>query len=288
MNGEQLEGHPILNRLVFLRQFLAKLKPIHKKLDFQISRLVAVAVKDISEVNWNSQEDPLLMRPNLGVQDTFDDEEDLDDGEQDESFRKEVNRRVSRAMESGYGALDKSQKKALIRAIQSRREKLQDGGDKKQAQFQQFRRNRLLQSNFVKNIENELEDRPTETTPRANIKGVYDPMQDKRDRLDEKNYSKTLLTKQQKKAINKRVERLKAADRVDDFSEVSGIRELLTGQTQGGLAERGAAGKKPGKEQSRPKKSAWQKNEDEEQYDSKRQAKLRRASKIKGKKKGKK
>ncbi len=285
MNGDHLEGHPILDRLVFLRQFLAKLKPIHKKLDFQISRMVAIAVKDISEVNWNNQEDPLLMRPNLGAQDAFDDEEDLDEGEQDEAFQKEVNRRVSRAMESGYGTLDKSQKKALIRAIQSKREKLNDGSEKKQEKFQQFRRNRLLQSNFVKNIENELEDRPTETAPKANIKGVYDPMQDKRDRMDEKNYSKTLLTKEQKKAINKRVERLKAVDRVDDFSEISGIRELLTGKAQGGLSREG---KQPAKDLTKQKKSAWMKNEDEEQYDSKRQAKLRRASKIKGKKKGKK
>ena len=287
MNGDNLEGHPILSRLVFLRQFLAKLKPIHKKLDFQISRMVAIAVKDISEVSWNNQEDPLLMRPNLGLQEALDEEEDLDDGEQDEAFQKEVSRRVGRAMESGYGALDKSQKKALIRAIQSKREKMGGGGADKQAQFQQFRRNRLLQSNFVKNIENELEERPTETMPRANIKGVYDPMQDKRDRMDEKNYTKTMLTKDQKKAINKRVERLKAVDKVDDFSEINGIRELLTGQAQGGLLRRDKDGKKPAAGPAKARKSAWMKNEDEEKYDSKRQAKLRRASKIKGKKKGK-
>lgn len=278
MNGDPIEDHPIIHRLIFFRQFLARLKPIYKKLDFQISRLVSLSNKDISDINWSNQDDPMMMRPNLGIDQMLDDGEHDDIDHDDDEFKKEVDRRVNRAMENGYGKLDKYQKKAMVSAIRAKREKLGQSNDRKSDQFNEFRRKRLLQSNIVKNMENELEERPFETTPRPNIKGVYDPMQDKRDRMDDKNFSNRVLTKEQKKSINKRVERLKAMEKVDDLSEVKGMRELITGKK----IELSSTTSKDKK-----KKNNWIINKDEEKYDSKRQAKLRRSSKIKHKKKAK-
>lgn len=278
MNGDPIEDHPIVHRLIFFRQFLARLKPIYKKLDFQISRLVSLSNKDISDINWSNQDDPMMMRPNLGIDQMLDDGEHDDIDHDDDEFKKEVDRRVNRAMENGYGKLDKYQKKAMVSAIRAKREKLGQSNDRKSDQFNEFRRKRLLQSNIVKNMENELEERPFETTPRPNIKGVYDPMQDKRDRMDDKNFSNRVLTKEQKKSINKRVERLKAMEKVDDLSEVKGMRELITGKK----IELSSTTSKDKK-----KKNNWIINKDEEKYDSKRQAKLRRSSKIKHKKKAK-
>ena len=278
MNGDPIEDHPIIHRLIFFRQFLARLKPIYKKLDFQISRLVSLSNKDISDINWSNQDDPMMMRPNLGIDQMLDDGEHDNIDHDDDEFKKEVDRRVNRAMENGYGKLDKYQKKAMVSAIRAKREKLGQSNDRKSDQFNEFRRKRLLQSNIVKNMENELEERPYETTPRPNIKGVYDPMQDKRDRMDDKNFSNRVLTKEQKKSINKRVERLKAMEKVDDLSEVKGMRELITGKK----IELSSTTSKDKK-----KKNNWIINKDEEKYDSKRQAKLRRSSKIKHKKKAK-
>jgi len=41
--GKALRNHPIIKRLIFLKSLLIKLKPIEKKLDYQISKLLRIA-----------------------------------------------------------------------------------------------------------------------------------------------------------------------------------------------------------------------------------------------------
>lgn len=300
LNGDQIAGHPIIDRLLYLKQVLSKLKPVYKKMDFQISRLVGMAGKKADEINLNNQEDLMMMRPNLAFEDfeggdgamdqEFEDEDDDDRTKISKKVRDRIEKKVDRAMDSGYGEMDKSQKKDFIRAIQEKRERISKE-DRKKEQFSDFKRKRLLGSKFVQDMDNELAQRPHETEKRANINGVYDPMQDKRDKYDESNFSHTVLTKEQKKTINKRVNRIKQQSRVDDLTELDDIGELMgSGKRIFGTKKDKHGGKdglksKPGESK---KRSAWQKNTDEEQYDSKRQSRLKGASKIKGKKKGRK
>lgn len=296
LNGEKIEGSPIIMRLLLLKQFLAKLRPLYKKIDFQISRMLAMAGKDAAELNWNSQEDALMMRPNLAFEDLDEDHGPMDDDEDpmnNPKVRNLIQSRVNRAMENGYSALDKSQKKDLIRAIREKREK-GSKEERKADQFNEFRKKRLLQSNIIKDMQDEMEERPVESERRPNFKGVYDPMQEKRDRMDENQFTRTIFTKDQKKMLNKRVNRLKQQDRIDDMTEIEKIGELIDMQKgvkkdfKFGKKDNGKGKKEHGKDQKGQlkKKSAWMENKDEEKYDSKRQARISRAGKIRHKKKG--
>ena len=95
--------HPIIKRLLFLRQFLLRLKPVFKKLDFQISRYLSMAGKDLAEVGWNQQEDDLLMRPNLAFEDMGDDlGAEVEEDEFDAETRAAISRKVDRALENSY------------------------------------------------------------------------------------------------------------------------------------------------------------------------------------------
>lgn len=279
-----MADHPVVKRLLFLRQFLLRLKPVYKKLDFQVSRYLALAGKDIAEMGWNQQEDALLMRPNLAFEDLGDEDAQVDDDEFDAATKAAIARKVDRAMEMGYQPSSKDDKKSLISAIRAKREKMTKDG-KKDARLDQFRKKRLLQSKLVRDLEDELDERPIESERRPNIAGIYDPMQEERIKTDEKNYTHTVLTKKEKKVINKRVNRLKQISKIDDFTEIQQF-----GQMMSKIAGKGdivtSEGKKLSKQEQykAKKRGGWQANTDEEKYDSKRQAKLRRSGKIKGKK----
>ncbi|KAJ1704145.1 hypothetical protein LUZ63_003924 [Rhynchospora breviuscula] len=73
--GLSIEGHPVVRNLVEIRLFLEKIRPIDKKLDYQIQKLTKAAeggpapdkimISDKKEQNGSqTEEDPLKFRPN--------------------------------------------------------------------------------------------------------------------------------------------------------------------------------------------------------------------------------
>lgn len=251
-----------------------------------------MAGREAGDLALDSQQDVLLMRPNLAFEDLGEDIGPLDDDDEEDlmntpKMKALVQRRVDRAMENGYSSMNKSQKKDLIRAIREKREK-GSNEEKKLQQFNEYRKKKLLQSSAVRDLENDMEERPEETERRPNLKGVYDPMQEKRDRMDENSFTRTILSRDQKKMINKRVNRLKQQDRIDDFSEMEKIGELIDLQSGKQKDIKFKQKAKSGFDEMKKKKRGnWMENKDEEKYDSKRHARVARAGKIKHKKKGK-
>ena len=204
---------------------MLRLKPVYKKLDFQISRYVSLAGRDLAENEWNQQEDLLFMRPNLAFED-MGDPQPVDDDEFDSMTRTAIQRKVDRAMEMAYEPNGKTDKKSLFQAIRDKRDKMSKE-HKKDARLEQFKKKRLLQSNIVRDLEDEIDQRPIESEKRPNIAGVYDPMQEERERTNEKTFDRTVLTKKEKKVVNKRINRLKQLQRIDDFTEIKQFGKLM-------------------------------------------------------------
>lgn len=269
-------------RLLFLRQFLARLKPIYKKLDFQISRMMSLASKDNEEalglLTSNNESDLMYLRPNL---DDLDDEDvDKDDLEIDQKTKDLIKKKAERAISDGYGTMDKKQKKSLIQAIRDKREAMSKD-QKKKIQLEMFKKKRMGDSSLMRELEEEIEELPHETEKRANIAGIYDPLQERRDRMDDNSYTKTMITKKEKKSINKRVQRLKQQQRIDDLTEIQQFSSIISNR---GETEKPRTGKKDtSKDKKRPK--GFIENKDEEKYDSKRQHRMKRSGKLRHKKK---
>jgi hypothetical protein len=40
INGESIKDHPVVSRLIFIKNFLTKLKPISKKIEYQIGKQI--------------------------------------------------------------------------------------------------------------------------------------------------------------------------------------------------------------------------------------------------------
>jgi len=247
----------------------------------QLSSLLSLANRD--EPASNS----FMLQSNLLNEELDGDANGSD--EEDPNLKKLVQQRVNRIMESGNSqALDKQQKQAMIRAIQAKKASGMTGDEKKKAALSKFRDKRTLESNLVREMQDEIEERPMATDRKANIGGVYDPMQEKRQKYEEQNFTRTVLTKVQKKAINKRVERLKQMQNPFDLTEIHQIGEMAAAKFGKGAKPTEPESKgKSVKQVGKNKPQAWPVNKDEEQYDSKRQHRLKRASKL-HKKKGRK
>jgi U3 small nucleolar RNA-associated protein 3 len=86
LNGDSIENHPIIKRLIFLKTFLTKLKPISKKIEYQIGKMIRVSMKskfDDREILQNSSK----SKANLGNFD-LDDEDDEGQELSDEEGKK--------------------------------------------------------------------------------------------------------------------------------------------------------------------------------------------------------
>lgn len=47
--GKPIQNHPIVKRLIYIKSLLLKLKPIEKKLDYQINKLLRVSTSNNSK-----------------------------------------------------------------------------------------------------------------------------------------------------------------------------------------------------------------------------------------------
>jgi len=63
LEGGELEGHPVVDHLTFLRTALDKLKPVETKIKYQIDKLLRA---DTAEGKGKGKADPLKFKPNLG------------------------------------------------------------------------------------------------------------------------------------------------------------------------------------------------------------------------------
>ena len=62
--GKSVSKHPLLSRLVELRTYLEKIRPIEKKMNYQIQKLVTQASKKGENGAGTQEDDPLKFKPN--------------------------------------------------------------------------------------------------------------------------------------------------------------------------------------------------------------------------------
>eukprot|EP01016_Furgasonia_blochmanni_P037508 TRINITY_DN442_c0_g1_i2.p1 TRINITY_DN442_c0_g1~~TRINITY_DN442_c0_g1_i2.p1 ORF type:complete len:303 (-),score=80.32 TRINITY_DN442_c0_g1_i2:666-1574(-) len=63
--GRFIKDHPVIKRLIYLKTLMTKLKPIDKKLEYQISKLLRLASKEQeAEDGKRKTSDPLSFKPN--------------------------------------------------------------------------------------------------------------------------------------------------------------------------------------------------------------------------------
>jgi len=178
INGKQLSGEPCIEHLVEIRTILSKIRPIEKKLKYQIDKYVKMATPDIK----NTEQHALSFKPNiesLGGNDVEESEEEAD---------------------------NESEKKSDV-YVPPKITAVHYDGDKmsKEEKKLENARKRSLNSNLLADMREEFGDEPTEISD-----GRYRSMQqklkakmDEREQYEESTLKRLMVSKKDKEMKRK-------------------------------------------------------------------------------------
>lgn len=173
VEGKPISGDPCIEHLVEIRTILSKIKPIEKKLKYQIDKYVKMAAPDVK----NTEQNALSFKPNIDNLGGNDDGESEDDVEKDNEEKSDVYvpPKITAVPYDG----DK---------ISREEKKLQNA------------RQRSLQSNLLADMREEFGEEPLEISD-----GRYRSMQqkikvkmDEREQYEEANLRRLTVTKKDK------------------------------------------------------------------------------------------
>lgn len=66
--GKPIHDHPIIKRLIYLKSLLLKLKPVEKKLDYQINKLLRMGSMDLKTIKKDEKEHKIKSGPSLAAE----------------------------------------------------------------------------------------------------------------------------------------------------------------------------------------------------------------------------
>lgn len=163
VRGEDISHFDFVNRIVENRIVLEKIRPLEKKLQYQIDKILQMA-DDVTA------DDPLNLKPNL---DNLDDDDDAGDSEEEDDTN---------------AAGDKKYVPPHIAAVQFEEEE-------KDVKRQKERERLLKKSSMLKDVMEEMTDDPIEIT--NEFKSKHDKERTDRERYEFDNYKRITLTKKQ-------------------------------------------------------------------------------------------
>lgn len=178
--GKRVEGDPSIERLVENRTVLEKMRPIEKKLKYQIDKYLKVA-----DNGYIPENDPLHFKPNLDALDQDLDEDDSNEDEDGERTKGGFRKYVAPRHVPAY--FDDNDPTNLEKDESAKREK------------------RMLSKGLIEELKRQHLDTPEEEYNLEAIKQSRQAAIDReRTRFEEENFIRLPVTKQDKKDRRKR------------------------------------------------------------------------------------
>eukprot|EP01147_Barroeca_monosierra_P006510 gene6510-7501_t len=206
MRGKSIVGHEVIERLVLLRVFMEKIKPLDKKLKYQIDKIVKLGSRSNNErtdgVAEMAEDDALNFRPNP---------EALRPKDGTEMTSENTSSRDQVYQPPKIAAVPYTDDPAAIRE-EKRRER---------------ERKRVLQSEMMRDLHQEISERPEQISEfdASQVEHLKGGKQSKRiksiERFEEDNFIRVNLGKQGKKRSNPN----SALRGIADFRGLKGFRE---------------------------------------------------------------
>ncbi len=243
--GKSVQQHPVIKRLVQIRVTLEKLRPVDKQLKYQIDKMLqagALGADGDGAAGANldlaaKQLDLLAFKPRLGSLateggyggDDDDDVMDLDAVAKAAGAAKSKSTKGRKASAPSYedDDVDESTMDADMRPSRLMGAATFDSSERKSSRDRRQERLRgsATGARLLKEIREELSERPIEDT----AEGLAAPQLDREDRerleYEEENYMRLMETKEQKRK-RKRAENLGGFNEFADFTDVSGLTEM--------------------------------------------------------------
>ncbi|ELR13944.1 Sas10/Utp3/C1D family protein [Acanthamoeba castellanii str. Neff] len=216
--GEQVKDHPVINQLVKIRVYLEKIKPIEKKLKYQIDKLLKTAA--IGNIASGDSKDPLNTRANPANLVSPLDEEAEEDSDEDSSA------------EEGEEEDDGKKKKKKKSQVQKYRppkmaaEKFEDSSVLAQKAKEERRRKKALSSALAQDLLNEFGTAPEEVDY-GTTRTKYDQREKEKTEYEENYMTRLMDTKKDKQARKKAMrERSTLRNELKDLGDYADIAAL--------------------------------------------------------------
>jgi len=199
VDGRLIDGSDVIDRLVEIRVVLEKMRPIDKKLKYQVDKLIKMASSDIS----TAEKHPLNFKPNIDMLASKDDDEE--DAEDDESNQKEADDNTGVYVPPKVSAVPYEEEENTRRSA-SQKEKM---------------RQRALNSSLLKDLREEYSEEPEEIRDgfRHQRMSKYKEKEQERERFEEDNMRRLQLSKKNKQEMRK----LNEMDDITKFDNFRGF-----------------------------------------------------------------
>lgn len=200
VDGRNIDGAPVIDRLVEIRTVIEKLRPIDKKLKYQMDKLLAMASSDTSA----SGKHPLSFKPNIDMLES--------------KFDNEENNEEESEAESGTDNKTGVYVPPRVSAVPYDDEL--DLGKKGGLSMENVRK-RALNSSLLKDLRDEFSEEPEEIRDdyKSMKRNKMKEIEQDRERFEEDNLRRLQVTKKDKQTWSK----------INEIDEISKIDRMSTG-----------------------------------------------------------
>jgi len=208
-SGVSIKDHPVVDQLVKIRVMIEKMKPLDKKLKYQVEKLLKNASTGTIGV---SEDDPLRFKPNLSSmkkKSSRQQQQDSDDEDEDDQEQSQMLSNAGIYQAPKYGS----------------RGGLIDEEDKATRQQDKKKRDQLKAANskMAKFIQETYGDQPEEETDLIEQNIPIDEEVDRK-RYEEENFTRITLSKKERKLEAQKKKKLSdGLDDIGDFNDLSGL-----------------------------------------------------------------
>lgn len=205
IQGQQICGDEVINRLVEHRTVIEKMRPIDYKLKYQIDKLIK-----ISTTGNINEDDPLRLRPQL---DKLDDDQEMDNDDDDDDEPQKSNKQ---AMDSDV----KNVGKYMVPKVAAMKYEMEE--EKKKKALERAKK-RAMSSSIIQELKREFDDGPEEVRETGNfMKKRLDKEIKERINYEESNMLRINLTKKQRNE-SKKLMTMSSLSSMTHFEDISAL-----------------------------------------------------------------
>ncbi|KRX04284.1 hypothetical protein PPERSA_11408 [Pseudocohnilembus persalinus] len=238
---KKIQGQPLdsefVKKLLYQKTLLQKMKPVEKKLDYQVQKLLKLSQKQTKSQNDNDKvynpyaDDEEISDSEQGKvkgktqKDTFKDvDEDIDDTENPYAFKpnpENLDNNESSDDDQDQNQVKKYKASKIVSTLPKEEKQLEAQKRREQNRMTYLRRQ--LAENFIQDDDRQRENKNQQYTEKK-----LDRWEEEREKFEMENFIRLPTTKKDKireKQLKKKKQHTE--DRLDDFTEERQMRELL-------------------------------------------------------------
>ena len=165
LEGQSVADHPVIERLLYIKTLLERLRPLDQKLQYQVDKLLRTAALAESGAlqTQGEQDDGMLYKANIeNMQNDENDENNGSDDDQAQEDESEIEDDYDQESDTSDKKKGKPKKPEVFKAAKMNPVMYEDKDTKRQRRQELFSKKNALRSDYVNELRREVYDLPEE------------------------------------------------------------------------------------------------------------------------------